>query len=112
MVETGLCGHVLEPPVPTVPVEARRDALVRQAEPELAEAVKWGNGCWVGQRGPVAYVYSAPDHVQFGFFRGATLRDPKGLLQGSGKYVRHVKLRGKAEIDEPAFARLLRQAVG
>jgi hypothetical protein len=84
--------------------------LVKRVEPELREAVKWGNGCWIGSHGPVAYVYSAPDYVQFGFFRGSSLKDPGGLLEGKGRYVRHAKVREPSGIDEPAFAALLRQA--
>ena len=84
--------------------------FVERAEPRLTEAVKWSNGCWVGGSGPVAYVYSGADHVQFGFFRGAALKDPKGLLEGKGAYVRHTKLRSVTDIDEPAFSALLRQA--
>ena len=84
--------------------------FVARAEPRLTEAVKWGNGCWVGPNGPVAYVYSGKDHVQFGFFRGAMLEDPKGLLEGKGAYVRHTKLRSASAIDERAFSALLRQA--
>lgn len=38
-----------------------------------------GNGCWVGKNGPVAYVYSATGYVQFGFFRGSSLKDPREL---------------------------------
>jgi hypothetical protein len=38
--------------------------------------------------------------------------DPKGLLQGKGAYVRHTKVRRPVEIDERAFAALLKQAVG
>jgi hypothetical protein len=86
--------------------------FVKRAEPGLSEAVKWGNGCWIGKKGPVAYVYSAPDYVQFGFFRGSALRDPKRLLEGKGSYVRHVKVRRTSEIDQRAFAALLRQAAG
>jgi hypothetical protein len=74
--------------------------------------VKWGNGCWVKGAEPVSYVYSATDHVQFGFFRGAALEDPKRLLEGNGKFVRHIKLRKSADIDERAFSALLRQAAG
>jgi hypothetical protein len=85
-------------------------AFVKRAQPTLAENVKWGNGCWVGTSGPVAYVYSADGFVQFGFFRGSALKDPKGLLEGEGKYVRHIKVRGPSEIDERAFAALLQQA--
>ena len=57
--------------------------FVKGAQPSLSEAVKWGNGCWVGEDGPVAYVYSATGYVQLGFFRGSSLRDPKGLLEGN-----------------------------
>ena len=86
--------------------------LVKRVGPGLSEAVKWGNGCWVGSNGPVAYVYSAPDYVQFGFFRGSSLKDPRGLLEGKGKYVRHTKVREPSGIDERSFAALLRQAAG
>jgi hypothetical protein len=84
--------------------------FVASAEPRLTEAVKWGNGCWVGRSGPVAYIYSAPGYVQFGFFRGASLRDPHGLLEGAGRYVRHIKVRSAADIHRARFAALLRQA--
>jgi hypothetical protein len=86
--------------------------FVKRIAPKLTETVKWGNGCWVGKKGPVAYVYSDTDFVQFGFFHGSALKDPKGLLEGKGQYVRHIKVRRPAEIDERAFAALLRQAAG
>ena len=85
--------------------------FVGRAAPNLTEAVKWGNGCWVAEHGPVAYVYSADGYVQLGFFRGASLKDPRGLLEGKGAYVRHTKVRAAADIDERAFGALLRQAV-
>jgi hypothetical protein len=84
--------------------------FVKRVEPGLSEAVKWGNGCWIGSRGPVAYVYSDTQYVQFGFFYGSSLKDPQGLLEGKGKYVRHIKVGKRTAIDEPAFAALLRQA--
>jgi len=86
--------------------------FVKRVQPGLDEDVKWGNGCWIGRDGPVAYVYSASEYVQFGFFRGSSLKDPKGLLEGSGRYVRHTKVRASSGIDERAFAALLRQAAG
>jgi hypothetical protein len=48
--------------------------------------------------------------VQFGFFNGAALKDPSGLLEGKGQYVRHTKVRSVSAIDEKAFAALLKQA--
>src|SRR5262245_65054727 len=49
--------------------------FVARIAPQLEESVKWGNGCWVVGKAPVAYVYAADDYVQFGFIRGSSLRD-------------------------------------
>ena len=84
--------------------------FVKRVAPKLRESVKWGNGCWVKGNAPVAYVYSAPDHVQFGFFGGSALKDPKGLLEGKGKFVRHIKVLERSDIDEGDFGAILRQA--
>ena len=84
--------------------------FVERSAPKLEESVKWGNGCWLKGKVPIAYVYSAPDHVQFGFFGGARLEDPKKLLRGEGKFVRHVRLLKSSDIDESAFRALLKQA--
>jgi hypothetical protein len=86
-------------------------AFVRKTAPSLEESVKWGNGCWLSDGAPIAYVHSDADHVQFGFIRGASLRDPRGLLQGNGRFVRHTKVRRAEDIDRKAFAALLAQAV-
>lgn len=85
-------------------------AFVKRVAPVLQESVKWGNGCWVIGKAPVAYVYSAADYVQFGFFRGSGLKDPQRILEGKGQYVRHIKVRKASDIDEDAFRSLLRQA--
>ena len=90
-------------------VAALRTFVCRFA-PELTESVKWGNGCWLRDGAPVAYTYCGPDFVQFGVVHGSALKDPKKLLQGNGQYVRFIPLHAAAEIDEPAFAALLRQA--
>ncbi|HET9448514.1 MAG TPA: DUF1801 domain-containing protein [Steroidobacteraceae bacterium] len=52
------------------------------------------DGCPVAcvEDAPFAYVNSFKSHVNVGFFNGASLDDPAGLLQGSGKRMRHVKL--------------------
>jgi len=53
------------------------------------------DGCPVACLGdaPFAYVNVFKAHVNVGFFQGATLSDPAHLLQGEGKFMRHVKLR-------------------
>jgi hypothetical protein len=57
-----------------------------------------------------AYVTAFRDHVNVGFFRGAELPDPKGLLEGTGKYMRHVKLRPDSHIDSTALVKLIESA--
>ena len=57
-----------------------------------------------------AYVNAFQAHVNLGFFRGAELADPAGLLEGSGKYMRHVKLRPGGPVDATALTALLESA--
>ena len=57
-----------------------------------------------------AYVDAFKAHVNVGFFGGAGLADPAGLLEGSGKYMRHVKLRPEAPVDSAALTELIRSS--
>ena len=54
-----------------------------------------------------AYVDVFNAHVNVGFFRGAELPDPHGLLEGNGRFMRHVKLRPDREVDAAALAMLI-----
>ncbi len=56
---------------------------------------------------PFAYVNTFRSHVNVGFFHGAELEDPAGLLEGSGKRMRHVKLRPGCELNEAALGHLI-----
>jgi hypothetical protein len=54
-----------------------------------------------------AYVNAFRDHVNVGFFRGAKIADPAGLLEGTGRFMRHVKLRPGRDVDDAALVRLI-----
>ena len=56
------------------------------------------------------YVNAFTAHVNVGFFRGAELADPAGLLEGTGKFMRHVKLRPERDVDDVALTRLIETA--
>ena len=58
----------------------------------------------------LAYVNAFKAHVNVGFFCGADLPDPTGLLEGDGKYMRHVKLRPGVAVDEAALQALMAAA--
>ena len=57
-----------------------------------------------------AYIDAFTAHVNVGFFQGATLDDPKGLLEGTGKFMRHVKIRPGRPVDETALRALIETA--
>lgn len=57
-----------------------------------------------------AYVNAFRAHVNVGFFRGAEISDPDGLLEGTGKFMRHVKLKPESGIDTTALIKLIRIA--
>ncbi len=50
-------------------------------------------------------------HVNLMFANGARLPDPAGLLEGTGKHARHVKLRTAADVDRPGVRALLEAAI-
>ncbi len=54
-----------------------------------------------------AYVNAFKAHVNVGFFRGAEIADPERLLEGTGRFMRHVKLRPDRVIDTAALGRLI-----
>jgi hypothetical protein len=70
------------------------------------------DGCPVACLGdaPFGYVNVFASHVNVGFFQGAALPDPDRLLQGTGKFMRHVKLRPGAPTDAAALTRLIEAA--
>lgn len=57
-----------------------------------------------------AYVNAFTAHVNVGFFLGAELPDPAGLLEGTGRFMRHVKLRPERAVDADALAKLIETA--
>src|ERR1700744_6531468 len=70
------------------------------------------DGCPVACLGdvPFGYVNVFTSHVNVGFFQGAALPDPAGLLQGSGRFMRHVKLRPGTVPDAASLSRLIEMA--
>src|SRR5262249_50304818 len=59
---------------------------------------------------PFGYVNIYTSHVNVGFFQGAALPDPVRLLQGNGKFMRHVKLKPETATDTAALNRLIEAA--
>jgi hypothetical protein len=84
--------------------------VMRKCGDEVRELLH--DGCPVACLGdaPFGYVNVFASHVNVGFFRGASLPDPARLLQGNGKYMRHVKLRPGEAVSAAALSRLIEAA--
>jgi hypothetical protein len=80
---------------------------MRQCGDDVRELIH--DGCPVAcvENAPFGYVNSFKSHVNVGFFYGAMLRDPAALLEGSGKRMRHVKLKPGTDIDTAALRDLI-----
>jgi hypothetical protein len=83
---------------------------IRQCGDDVRELLHDGHPTACIVDAAFAYVDTFKAHVNVGFFRGALLPDPDGLLEGTGKSMRHVKLRPGQEIDEAALNRLIHAA--
>lgn len=81
--------------------------VMRNCGDEVRELLH--DGCPVACLGdaPFAYVNAFTSHVNVGFFHGASLRDPARLLQGNGRFMRHVKLRPGTAVNDAELHRLI-----
>ena len=84
--------------------------IMRRCGDEFRELMH--DGCPVACVGdaPFGYVNAFKAHVNVGFFQGAELPDPAGLLEGSGKFMRHVKLMPGAAMNSAALRKLIEEA--
>jgi hypothetical protein len=84
--------------------------VMRECGDEVREVLH--DGCPVACLGdvPFGYVNAFASHVNVGFFHGAALPDPSRLLQGSGKFMRHVKLKPDAPANDAALRALIEAA--
>lgn len=97
------------------PVELRSIARkwfvqMRQCGDDVRELMHDGAPTACVEDAPFGYVNTFKDHVNVGFFYGAVLDDPAGLLEGSGKRMRHVKLHPGRKVNASALSDLIEAA--
>ena len=96
-------------------IAERARALILSVYPDAVEQVDgpdhliaYGRG--LGMKEQLWYVAPFKAHVNMGFMRGTEQDDPSGLLEGTGKRMRHVKLRPGKELDDDALNDLIEAA--
>ena len=99
------------------PVARRLREVVLEVHPETVEVVRLGDRAATYGLGPrkmsegYCYVLPYTNWVNLGFYRGAELPDPDGLLQGTGARLRHVKVRSLEASEDPALRALIEAAL-
>ncbi|MGA7922146.1 MAG: DUF1801 domain-containing protein [Candidatus Acidiferrales bacterium] len=96
---------------------ALRDVVLEEA-PDAIESIVKGYAVTIGfsftgkpLKDGFCHVVTYLDHVNLGFNRGALLPDPNGVLQGTGKLIRHVTMRDQTELDRTFVRRYLQAAI-
>lgn len=94
------------------PLARELRSLILRAVPDATEAIKWGMPVYE-KNGPFCAIRCGKGYVALQFYAaGASLPDPQGLLEGTGKQMRHVKVRAPGDIRRKVFTAWLRQAAG
>jgi hypothetical protein len=103
-------NYILKLPLEQSQIAGELRSLILSASPHMEEQIKWGKP-WFGCGEFVCYIAGQSDYVNLGFANGAELDDPEQLLQGTGKGMRHIKVRTLKGIRRKPFLALIKQSV-
>ena len=81
------------------------------AAPDVEERFIYGGIMFSRNGEDFSGAYASKHHVSFVFGQGYLLNDPDGLLEGGGKYRRHLKLRSMQDLSDKGAAGFVKQAV-
>ena len=99
------------------PIVIRLKEIILNLDPDACEVVRLGDRAATFGIGPkkmtegYAYILPHKNWVNLGFFRGALLSDKSNLMEGTGKNMRHVKIRSIDEANRPEVKELLQLAL-
>jgi hypothetical protein len=87
-------------PEPKLLLAEELRAIILGVFPEVTEAIRWNNLSFMYGKHDLAFIYTfkTVPYINFGFFRAVELDDPKGLFEGTGKGMRHIKIQTSKDI--------------
>src|ERR1019366_7323471 len=91
-------------------VATRLRGLVKKSVPKSKEGVNPRHIPIFESNGPICYYMAGKNHITLGFIRGTSLPDPEGLLEGTGKNLRHVKIKATEDVGRPGLPQLFKSA--
>ena len=108
--ESAVARYIAELPDEIGRIASRVRRIVLGAAAGITEELKWGTP-WFSKNGRLCYLMANQEHVTFGFAKGSSLKDADHILEGTGKSMRHVKLRTVADLRPRRFAQWVREAI-
>lgn len=102
---------------PMRPIATALREMVLDVHPDAVEVVRLGDRASTFGIGPKkmseghTYVLPYSKHVNLGFYNGALLPDPSGVMEGTGKKLRHVKVRSVEQSADPVLRVLVEAAL-
>lgn len=98
-------------PEPQRTIALAVDRMIRNAAPGATSIVKWGNAIYRRDGKAFAVVHETRRGINLAL-PGTKLDDPEGLLEGTGKVMRHIKVHDAAMVKRAGVVELVKQAVG
>ena len=84
--------------------------IILSVYPSLNESLKQKQQVY-SKKGDICYIFPTAGHVNLGFYKGTELKDPKKMLEGTGKTMRHIKIKSLEDINKEYFWELVSDAI-
>jgi hypothetical protein len=92
--------------------ERLRDIII-EVHPKIVERIKWGNLTFVYNENNIVYKGSSEtiSYINLAFFKGTLMPDPRRLLEGTGKGMRHLKIHSEKDINKKQIISWIKEAI-
>lgn len=87
--------------------------IILTSSPAISEVIKWRQLTFISGKKDIAfiYTYSSVDYINLGFMQATSLTDPKKLFEGTGKGMRHIKIRTAKDIPALQIKKWVKEVV-
>ena len=92
------------------PVVAAIRMVMKESAPDAREVISYGIPMY-GLKRPLAWINPSKTGITFGFRQGASFEDRYGLLRGTAKHAKHVRMSNLGEVNVPALRYYIKQAL-
>jgi hypothetical protein len=103
-IDPRVLDYINSAPSPQKEIMYKIRELIYKVVPDAEEAFKWGSPAFSRIKA-ICYMATFKKHVTFAFYDGRMLKDPDRILEGTGKMMKHIKLRKLEDIDEEQLSK-------